>query len=234
MTIRVPAIERRSEDQIRKWLQSDHVTPASKKNHSHHLGHYVTVARETGAGGSEVARKVADRLAWDLLDQEIVDCLEQQYGTPRCLIQRVDEKHENWLSEILTSRLSGLGFSEVTYTHRVAKLLLYAASHGNVVVVGRGARFILPKDQGMSVRIVASLDFRVKNIMDDQGLEEKEARRLVLETDHQRDLYIKEHFRQNAADPHHYDLVLNMDEITWDDAADIIVDSMQHRLARVA
>ncbi|MAP07346.1 MAG: cytidylate kinase, partial [Rhodopirellula sp.] len=140
MSTRVPAIERRADEEVMKWVHSQKApegTSSVKSNRP--LGPYLTLSREAGAGGSELARNVAERLQWDVLDNEIVEYMEQHYGTPRCLIQRVDEKHESWLSEILTSRIGGLGFSESTYTHRVAKLVLLAASHGNAVIVGRGA-----------------------------------------------------------------------------------------------
>ena len=167
-------------------------------------------------------------MQWDLLDQEIVDYMNTHYGTPRCLIQRVDEKHENWLSALITSHIGGIGFSEDTYTHRVAVLMMMAASHGDVVIVGRGARFVLPKDRGLSVRVVASMDYRTQQVMRDQGLEEKDAHRYIVDTDHDRNAYIKSHFGVNATDPHLYDLVLNVTNLSIDEAADTIVEQLDH------
>lgn len=229
MSIRIPAIERKAEENVLKWSQAEHSQQRlAKRDIDNNVGPYITLARETGAGGSELARKIAQRLQWDVLDQEIVDYLEEHYGTPRCLIQRLDEKHENWLSGIITSQIGGLGFSELSYTHRVSKLLLLAASHGNVIIVGRGARFILPRNGGLSVRIVAPFDFRVEQVMLRRALSEKEAHKFVVETDLQRELYIKDHFHQNSADPHLYDIVINVEEVTLDDATDIIVDATEH------
>lgn len=235
MALRVKAIEQIAESNIRKWMQAEKTHQRlNQRDLQNQLGPYLALARETGACGSELAKKVAERLRWDLLDQEIVDYMETHYGTPRCLIHRVDERHENWLSAIITSRIGGLGFSETTFSHRVAKLLLLAASHGNVVIVGRGARFILPPSRGLSVRIVAPLDFRVEQVMRQRGISEKAAHRLVIETDHGRDVYIKDHFGRNAADPHLYDLVVNVGDITLDDAADVIVDFVAHRIQNAA
>jgi cytidylate kinase len=226
MSVRVPAIERRVDERVLKWIQAEHTQqqiplPDTNKR----LGPYITISREAGARGSELADLVAKKLQWDLLDKEIVDYMEQQYGTPRCLIQRVDEKHESWLSEILTSRIGGLGFSESTYTHRVSKLVLLAASHGKVVIVGRGAKYILPLDQGVSVRVVAPLKLRIQHVMSLHHLSEKEARHWVQEKDRQRQNYIRGHFHQDESDPHLYDLVLNTGIVSLEEASDIIVDS---------
>ncbi|QDV85063.1 AAA family ATPase [Planctomycetes bacterium TBK1r] len=229
MVLHVPAIEHKVESNIFKWVQAEKThRRLAARDLPNQVGPYLALSRETGACGSEIAQKVAERMQWDLLDQEIVDYMHQHYGTPRCLISRVDERHENWLSSIITSRIGGLGFSESTYTHRVAKLLLLAATHGKVVIVGRGARFILPRDHGLSVRIVAPMDFRVAQVMRKRGLGEREACRFVAETDHNRDVYIKEHFHQKASDPHLYDLVVNVGDLSLDDAADTIVESLGH------
>ncbi|EMI42044.1 AAA family ATPase [Rhodopirellula sp. SWK7] len=230
MPLRIPAIEHKAESKILKWMQAEHtqnrLDGLSKPNP---VGPFLALSRETGACGSEIAQKVAERLRWDLLDQEIVDFIEQHYGTPRCLIRRVDERHENWLSSIITSQIGGLGFSESSYTHRVAKLLLLAAAHGNVVIVGRGASFLLPRDRGLSVRVVAPIKFRIEQIMTQQGIGEKAARRFVIDSDRRRDDYIKDHFGENASDPHLYDVVLNVGNLSIDEAAVTIVDSISQR-----
>lgn len=229
MSAYVAAIECKAESRIQKWIQSERSDQRlSERNLAKNSGPFVTLSRETGACGSEVAGRVAELLQWDLLDNEIVDTMERQYGTPRCLLQRVDERHENWLSSIITSRIGGLGFTEATYSHRVAILLMLAASHGNVVIVGRGAQFILPRHQGLSVRIVAPMDYRIEQVMLERGLREKEARRYIVETDHDRNEYIRDHFRQDATDPHLYDLVLNVGDISIDGAAEMIVESVHH------
>ncbi|TWU40142.1 cytidylate kinase [Novipirellula aureliae] len=235
MALHVAGIEHKAESNIFKWVQAENThRRLATRDPTKAFGPYLALSRETGACGSEIAQKVAERLRWDLLDQEIVDYIEHHYGTPRCLIQGVDERHENWLCSIFTSRIGGLGFSGSTYTRRVTKLLLMAASHGDVVIVGRGARFVLPRNRGLSVRIVAPMDFRVNQVMREQGIGVKEAHRFVVERDHDRDVYIKDHFHQNASDPHLYDVVLNVGEMSLDDAADTIVESIGHFIRKAA
>ncbi|KLU05757.1 pyrimidine-ribonucleotide metabolism [Rhodopirellula islandica] len=235
MSVRVPAIERRADERVLKWIHAEHnQDEASQADTSKRLGPFITISREAGAGGSELAGLVAEKLHWDLLDNEIVDFMEQHYGTPRCLIQRVDEKHENWLSEILTSRIGGLGFSESTYTHRVSKLVLLAASHGNVVIVGRGAKYLLPPEQGLSVRVVAPLNSRIQRVMSQHDLSEKEARHWVANKDRQRQNYIRGHFHQDESDPHLYDLVLNVGIVSLEEAAEIVVDSARRLIEKFA
>ena len=128
----------------------------------------------------------------------------------------------------MTSHIGGLGFSEDTFTHRVSILMMMAASHGDVVIVGRGARFVLPKDRGFSVRIVASTDYRIEQVMKEEMLEQKDAQKFVLDTDRARNAYVKSHFGVDAMDPHLYDQVLNVTNLSIDDAAATIAEQMDH------
>ncbi|MCC9643229.1 cytidylate kinase-like family protein [Rhodopirellula sp. JC740] len=226
MTVRIPSLERRVDEKVQKWIQAQLSHETSNAVPAPKLGPYLTVSRETGAGGSELAKQVAEQLGWDLLDQEIVDYMEQHYGTPRCLIQRVDEKHESWLSELLTSRIGGLGFSESTYTHRVAKLVLLAASHGEVVIVGRGAKYLLPRENGLSIRVVAPMEARIERVMRERSLNHKQAQQHILQADRQRRTYIREHFYQDETDPHQYDIVLNMGIVSMDQATHLVMESL--------
>lgn len=226
MTGDTRAIEKKAEENIRKWIQAEHAQKRLAKGKvEENVGPYIVVSRETGAGGSEIARKVGGKLGWDVLDKEIVDYLAAEHGTPRSLVEFVDEKHISWIEDIFASWIEGLGFTSSTYVHRLNHLLLLAAHHGNVVVVGRGARFILPPERGLSVRILAPLDFRVEQVLLQRGLSAKEARKFIETSDRQREAFVKEHFHHKAADPHVYDLVINVEKLLQDDAVDLIVDA---------
>src|SRR4249919_398398 len=74
------------------------------------LGPCLFVSRETGAGGGEIARRAAECLGWHLLDKEILDQLSSQYGTSRVMLDVVDEKKVDWLSDLLNGWIEGNGF----------------------------------------------------------------------------------------------------------------------------
>ncbi len=226
MTSHIREIEQLAERNVRKWTLAQHARERRDKgNVKENVGPYIVVSREAGAGGSEIARLVGQKLGWDVLDKEIVDCLASQFGTPHSLVEFVDEKHISWIEEVFSNWLEGQGFTSSTYVHRLNHLLLLAAHHGNVVIVGRSARFILPPQRGLSVRIVAPLDFRVEQVLLQRGVNENEAREIVEESDRQREAFVKEHFHHQAADPHMYDLVINVEKLVPEDAADLIVDA---------
>jgi cytidylate kinase len=126
---------------------------------------------------------------------------------------------------VFASWIKGQEFTSSAYIHRLYHLLLLAAYRGNVVIVGRGARFILPRERGFSVRILAPLEFRVEQVLLQRGLSAKEARKVVEQSDREREAFVKEHFHHKASDPHQYDLVINVEKLDQEDAADLIVDA---------
>jgi cytidylate kinase len=222
----IRTVERIAEENIRKWIRAKHTQERLAKGKvEENVGPYLVVSRETGSGSSAIARRVGEILGWDVLDEEIVDYLASEYGTPRSLVGFVDEKQVPWLEDLFASWIEGQRFTSTTYVHGLVQLLLLAAHHGNVVIVGRGAQFVLPHDRGLSVRILAPLDFRVEQVLLQRSLSVKEARRVVAESDRQREAFVKEHFHYRATDPHMYDLVINVEKLVQEDAADLIADA---------
>jgi hypothetical protein len=196
------------------------------------IGPYLLVSRETGAGGSEIAKRVAHRLCWELLDKEILEALESNYGTPAAVLDVVDEKKPSWLTDLFNGWIEGHGFSQLTYVHRLHRVFDTAAQRGNVVIVGRGARFILPRWAGLFVRIIAPLEFRVEQIILRKGLSAAKAREFVEHSDRERIAFVKRYFHQNLADPHIYDLVLNVEQFGQGNAVDLISHVVQSWLKR--
>ncbi|MEQ9410089.1 MAG: cytidylate kinase-like family protein [Fuerstiella sp.] len=227
MPQKFPTVQRLAEKNIRKWVQAEHVRERlAQGNGRKPVGPYVTISREAGAGGSEIARRAAEKLGWDVLDDEIVDYLAQQYGSPRHLVEIADERHIGWIEELLAGNQGGQQWTSAKYLHRLHHLLMLAAHHGNVIVVGRGARYILPADGGLSVRILAPVNFRVAQVAADRQVPPRVARRLIDESDRQQALFIKEHFHHAADDAHMYDMVVNVEKLSREDAAELIVDAV--------
>jgi cytidylate kinase len=107
-----------------------------------------------------------------------------------------------------------------------------AAKRGNVVIVGRGAKFLLPKSAGFSVRIVAPMDFRVEQIVLRHGVSLAEARKRVRQSDADRQAFVRNFFHHDVADPHVHDLVVNIKQVTPNYAVQLICDAVHFWLKR--
>jgi cytidylate kinase len=95
--------------------------------------------------------------------------------------------------------------------------------HGNVVLVGRGAQFFLPRDRGLTVRLVASEKDRVRRISNRDGVTAAEARKRIEEVDHRRAHFLEHYFGQTVDDPDLYDLMLNRSTLSDDELLEIVL-----------
>jgi len=228
MSNHISGIDEFADRNIRKWVLAEHVQERLAKGKvEKNIGPFIVISRETGAGGSAIARLVGEKLGWDVLDHEIIDYMANKYATPRDFVEFIDERRASWIQDVFTTWIEGQNFTQTTYLHRLIRLLLLAAHHGKVVIVGRGARFILPHDDGLSVRILAPLEFRIEQVILQQGLSVQDARKFVKDTDRKRQEFTKTHFHHKWADPHMYDLVINVEKLVREDAANLIVDAAQ-------
>jgi cytidylate kinase len=200
--------------------------------HQTKLGPCLLVSRETGAGGSEIAARLAERFSWDLFDKQIIDELAIRYGTSPEFLNAVDEKHVNWLTDIFYGWLEGNGFSQLAYVHRLHLLFNRLARRGNAVIVGRGGRFVLPRQSAFSVRIIASFDYRVRQLSSKHAISFEAAQHQIEEGDRARKSFLKKYFHQDATDPHLHDMVVNVEQLGPESAYALIEKGLECWLDR--
>ena len=103
-------------------------------------------------------------------------------------------------------------------------------NHGNVVIVGRGSQSILAdKPNTFHVRIVASIDDRVEQIITSEGLTYPEALKHIQVIDKQRAGYLKHHYHANWTDTELYDMVLNTSLMGIEQAVQTIIAAVKHQ-----
>jgi cytidylate kinase len=107
-------------------------------------------------------------------------------------------------------------------------LISLAALHGNVVFVGRAAQYILPRQGGLAVRVIAPKQQRIEYVMQHRKLELATATRLVDDLDGARTEFCQRHFHRDVRDPLEYDLVVNTARLSVGAAAQLIVDAFAH------
>ncbi|MCU0292172.1 MAG: cytidylate kinase-like family protein [Thermoanaerobaculaceae bacterium] len=170
---------------------------------------FVAISRQAGAGGEAVARALGSRLGWQVLDRELLDFLSEQVEEDPRTLALLDETATSWFDQSLFILLRPHLVSQDEYVARLVKIVLLSVTRRPLVVVGRGAHVFMPPQWGLTVRIVAPLAERVQAVRDELGLDTRAAERWISTTDRARLEFVRRHFRQDAADPASYDLVLN-------------------------
>ena len=192
---------------------------------------YVTISREAGAGGSEIGRAVSQRLGWPVYDKNLLDHVAEKFCVSRMMLDLVDETRSNWVFDVLGTWMDHKIVPHEKFVAYLGRVLIEATKQGNAVFVGRAAQFLLPRSKILAVRIVASEKYRVQQIMANLGMTEVAARQFIHEVDEGRREFVERFFHHDLADPHLYDLVINVDRCGPQGAADEIISALNPQTA---
>jgi cytidylate kinase len=190
--------------------------------------HALTIAlsREAGAQGTAVGQEVATRLGWRLYDHELLERIAQDMGVHTSLVESVDEKRVSWLLETFEALMSTPYASKGGYVRRLVKTVLALGIHGDCIIVGRGAAFILPAVSTLRVRLIAPRKTHSAATSQQPGSLDVEAIRQLEAIDRERNTFVQDHFFKDPADPRHYDLVVNFARFGVKGCAKLIVDAL--------
>jgi cytidylate kinase len=196
----------------------------------------ITISRQYGAGGSEVARLVAEQLGWTVVDNEIVDRVARRAGLAPKAVAEQDERSPGFverLAQALTASSQEFAVPELGVAVRaedpnlvrLTEMVVHEiAGEGKVVLVGRAAPAVLGQSfPAIHVKLVADKAFRAALAMREEHLDEKAALRRLAEIDGQRRRYHREHYGRDWDDPVHFHLTLNTGMLGLDGAANVIV-----------
>lgn len=202
-------------------------------------GPVITISQAAGARGNLIATEIIRQLrsnsiipqrnAWTLFNQSLIRRVVEEHQLPRSTIGFFPEDRTGHLSDFLGQAL-GLHPGVYTSVAKTAETILRLAQTGNAVIVGRGGNFITRNiTLSLHVRLVGSLEVRIRNFARIYKLPLSEAAREVARRDRGRKNYILENFREDINDPLHYDLILNTDHLSDAEAARILIQALELR-----
>jgi CMP/dCMP kinase len=206
----------------------------------------VTISREYGSGGGEVARRVAERLGWRLVDHEIVVRTARELGISEAEAEDWDESGQGVVEHILASMRmlypatfampldTPLGIDEQGYYEALNRVVQSAVKTGHMVIVGRGSQMILgDRRDVLHVRIVSSLEKRISYVMQREGIGQSEAQARIQLKETDRARYLQTHYHQHADNAHLYDLVINTSILDLGSVVSMIELALQQKATRL-
>jgi hypothetical protein len=194
-------------------------------------GPYLLFSREKGAGGSAVAQLAGKRLGWQVFDSELVDAIAEKANVRRELIESLDERDRKTIRDAVARLLNPQPIRKSGYLTHLREILLTLGHQGDVVIVGRGAQYVLPSRFGLRVRMVAPVEMRVRRIASRENLSLKTARVEIERSDRERARLARREHGQTVANPLNHDVTINTAELTVDAATDIVLTALQQKLA---
>ncbi len=180
----------------------------------------LTVAREYGSGGSEIADIIAHELGWRLLDKDLITEISRREQVPPSEVAAFDEKVDPWIHRITRSAwgVAADGISPIAPTDmfdaqkaaQMAKRIIEeACKMGECVVVGRGSQCVLRRREDVfHAFIYASREDRVRRIRERAG-SGTDVDALIRSMDAQRMEYVRLNYGENWLNPYLYDLMIN-------------------------
>lgn len=195
----------------------------------------ITINREVGTGGRTVGRKLAEKLCVKYCDKAIVDGLTHKFGLNIQRIEEIKAQKKSWWNDInnyyntLVNSTSQPMEAEVKLDNASMfetekHILQEIATQTSCVIAGRTGFMIFREwPNHLNIFIQASMEHRVQRVMRRQNVSEKEAREIIAKLDASRETYIKKYEDTSRYDTRNYQLVISMDELSEDDAVDVIM-----------
>jgi cytidylate kinase len=203
----------------------------------------VTISRQAGSGGHAVAEKLAEYLQaqdpaaarpWAVFDRNLVEKVLEDHHLPARLAKFMPEDRISQISDTM-DELFGLHPPSWVLVRKTAETILHLAELGRVILIGRGANFITRKVAHVfHVRLVGSMERRVKRLQEVGRVNAKEAMRVAVREDLARRRYLKQFFDKDIDDPLLYHLTINTDLISFDEAARTIALAIEPKALAMA
>ena len=202
----------------------------------------VCVSHATGAGGNEVGRLVAERLGFRYVDEELVSQAALRAGVDASEIAD-EERRKSWLARVLDDlavgggeawAMTGLGpYGAVGVATTSDELRAYireaieeTAGHGKAVIVAHAASHALAgRQETLRVLVTASPATRAGRVAEAEGLDETRAAKAIKDADAGRADYLRRFHGVEQELPTQYDLVLNTDQLSPEQAAALISEA---------
>lgn len=187
---------------------------------------FLTISREDGSLGNEIAAAIAIRLKWHVYDREIVNYIAENNHVREDMVRQLDEKSQGIVHEAILRLLrmpESAPFGLEEYHESLLKTLATLATRGEAVMVGRGANFALHWSQhGLHVRITGSFDARMRRESERLRWPAEKVRADLAARDADRRLFIRHHFKKNFDDLSYYDISFNTDNLSSEQVVDAI------------
>ena len=197
---------------------------------------FITLSRQYAAGGSEIARMVAEELGWTVVDNAFVDQVSQRSGFDAGDVAELEERVPGFLERLARSSALSLPEqllsapeliedpAELKLARITQELVSELGRRDRIVMVGRAAAAVLAREENaLHVRLVAPEATRLRSAIERLRVPAEEAPDRLAETDRNRERYHREYYGRDWNDPANYHMVLNTDLLGYRGSADLIL-----------
>lgn len=203
----------------------------------------ITISRELGSGGHTIAQKLAEKMGVRLYDKELIKQLSERFNLNQTSIERLKAQKKHWMADFIRLVFPAPAATSFTSAEPIrpkreydpevttddiflaeTEILRGLAEEGSCVIAGRSGFFALKDHPNkIDIFITASRENRIARVMRKQNLSREMAEEDIDTVDKARENYIQRYAGVSRYDARNYDLTLNVDGMTEDQAVDVIL-----------
>ncbi len=191
----------------------------------------IAISREAGSRGASIGQRVGRKLGWQVYTQELLDYITQEGASGAGVLAHLLPAAVQWTEERMQYLLRERRLSDQASVLDLTRVILALGAHGEAVLIGRGAGYVLPRETTLHVRIVAPLQDRITYMSQWLRLTTEEAAERVRLLDRRRAEFMQTHFHAEPGDVCRYDLVLNSGLLSEEICVGLIAQAARAKLA---
>jgi cytidylate kinase len=204
---------------------SKNKVPAAKLNKRASVP-VITICMEPGSGGRLIAGEIAQRLNFQLFDKNILVTMANTAAVESRSLNAIEQQRPSGVQDFITSLVDKDYVYTGDYVSFLRQEVEIIGKIGQGVIIGRGANFILPPKDRFSIRVIAPLDIRIRNISFKHGVSPAEAKKRIRHREQRRKAFVRETFHEDIADIMHYDLIINTARMDLDTAVESVIGAV--------
>jgi cytidylate kinase len=194
----------------------------------------ITINRQFGTGGHEVGEEIARRLGVKLLDKQILKAVAKKFDIGAETVEKLESRNTSWWDDftqfyrsyIVDNHYHDLGndMTSAELFDAQATVIKQIAAEESCVVIGRCASYIF-KDHPNALKIFlhSPMDKRIKRIVEKYGVDENDAKLMIVDNDYTRELYTKKYTGTEWYDARNYDVSLDVSKFGLNGSVDFLL-----------
>ncbi len=215
------SVEQLVKEQLDKWNGLPLRTGETRKKPAS----VITVSRDPGSGGTAIARRLAAALGMDLVSGQIIQRVADSAEMSEKVVASLDEKQITRRDDWITSLFEVRHLWPDSYLRHLTKVVGTVGRHGNAVILGRGANFMLPPEETFRIRLIGPRETRIDRVMKDKKVSRDNAEEYVVRTESNRSAFVRKYFHADITDPAHYDMTLDTSRLGIEGTVECVKDA---------
>ena len=218
-------VQQMIEEQVHFWKLKHTPKQTSGLDSKHPV---ITISREFGAKGAELAKALESRIGFKVWDKELLQIISEKLDSKDSILESLDENHRSLVEDTIFGFMNQRG-TNLNYLLYLVRAVRAIENIGGSIIVGRGANYICRHSKSFHTRVVAPLKTRVEQYAFAEHTSKDQALVLITKKDKERKDFVMHNFNHEIDDPADYDVVINSASFSMDEMVEIVIAAYEQK-----